>query len=393
MVELVRPSIEHEDKYKEMIKEWQKYGGSYVPCIIDYDCNNPIEELDYNAVLKVVDVYSKGNVFDYDVDYFESSDFYFIFDDDLIGMGEIRHNLKPLGIKTIGHIACGIRPSKRKQGYALKSVKCMLEKLKEDHIDEVIVCHYSENSITPKLIEKLGFEYRNSVISEVSKKEIRCYTKKIADKSMIITKDILDEEVPIEMVPTRLDSAMNLYTNVNYNGKLGIIVYNTNPDVWNCLYSFYEVNHKFTVDNYNFDSENLTYRKLVMEYQKVYEEIYEKEKGNTKDVRINTLMDEYKRTFGLSDVHINDELLPIFELKYSKSKNVWTLYYFENYVADSVEKLDDLLNQKLYEQKILPLDSSIKEIEGVEVASNIPYLLSIQSNVEKLNHNLIEGKN
>ncbi len=127
-----------------------------------------------------VDDYSKGNVFDYDVDYFESSNFYFIFDDDdLIGMGEVRHNLKPLGNKTIGHIACGIRPSKRKQGYALKATEAMLEKLKEDGVKEAVVCHYSENQISPKIIEKLDFKYRNSMISKVSNKEIKCYTKKL----------------------------------------------------------------------------------------------------------------------------------------------------------------------------------------------------------------------
>lgn len=54
-----------------------------------------------------------------------------------------------------------------------------MEKLKEDDIEEVVVCHYSENEITPKIIKKLGFEYRNSVISEVSKKEIKCHTKKL----------------------------------------------------------------------------------------------------------------------------------------------------------------------------------------------------------------------
>lgn len=180
MIKLIKPSLKHKNKYKEMINEWQQFGGPYVPCIIDYDCNNPIDKLDYDATLKVVDDYSNGKIFDYDVDYFESSDFYFIFDDDdLIGMGEIRHNLKPLGIKTIGHIACGIRPSKRKKGYAKKSVECMIEKLKEDGVDEVIVCHYSENNITPKIIEKLDFKYRDSIISEVSKKEIKCYIKKL----------------------------------------------------------------------------------------------------------------------------------------------------------------------------------------------------------------------
>lgn len=207
---------------------------------------------------------------------------------------------------------------------------------------------------------------------------------------MIITKNILDDQVPKEMMPTRLDSAMNLYTNVSYNGKIGIIVYNTNPDTWNCLYSFYELNHKFTIDEYNFTKENITYRELIEEYQKVYKKIYEAEKGNTKDIRKQILIDEYKRTFSLRDVNISTELLPIFELKYSKSKNVWTLYYFENYVADRVNDFSELINQKLYEQKIMPLDSSIRELDGVELASDIQYLLSIESNVEKLQNNVIK---
>lgn len=207
---------------------------------------------------------------------------------------------------------------------------------------------------------------------------------------MIITKDILNQKVPKEMMPTRLDSALNLYTNVKYKNKSGIIVYNTNPDTWNCLYSFYELNHKFTIDNYKFSIENPTYGELIEEYKLVYKNIYEQEKGYTKETRINTLCNEFTKTFKLTDVCINAELEPIFELKFSKSKNVWTLYYFENYVAYKVENLNDLLNQSLYEQKILPLDYSITVIDGIDITSNIPYLLSIKSNIEKLNDNLIE---
>lgn len=180
MIKLIKPLPEHKEKYKDMIKEWQEFGGPYVPCIIEYDCSNPVEELDYDAVLKVVDDYSKGIVFDYDVEYFESSDFYFIFDKEkLIGMAEIRHNLKPLGINTIGHLACGIRPSERQKGYALKATECMIEQLKEDGVNEVILCHYSENNISPKILEKLNFEFKNIIISEVSKKEIKRYVKSL----------------------------------------------------------------------------------------------------------------------------------------------------------------------------------------------------------------------
>lgn len=180
MLELVKPNHSHKDKYIEMISEWQKMGGPYVPCIVEFDCNNPIESLDYNALLKVIEDYSNGKIFDYDLDYFEKSDFYFIFDEDkLIGVGEVRHNLKPLGQKTIGHIACGIRPTERKKGYALLSIKAMMNILEDNGLEEVILCHYAENNITPKILQKLDFNFRNSIISEVSKKEIKCYTKKL----------------------------------------------------------------------------------------------------------------------------------------------------------------------------------------------------------------------
>lgn len=182
MLKLVKPSLEHESKYRDMIKEWSSYGGPYVPCIIDYDCNHPLEELDYNQTLKVVTDYSKGKIFDYDIDYFKSSDFLFIFDNaELIGMCEIRHDLQKLGKETIGHLACGIRPSKRHQGYARRTIELMLDELKKEKVAEAIICHYAENKITPKIATALGFTYRNSVISSVSNKEIICHTKKLED--------------------------------------------------------------------------------------------------------------------------------------------------------------------------------------------------------------------
>lgn len=137
---------------------------------------------------------------------------------------------------------------------------------------------------------------------------------------MIITKEVLKQKVPKAMIPTRLDSALNLYTNVHYKNETGIIVYNTNPGTWNCLYSYYELNHKFTIDNYNFKIDNPTYGELIEEYKSMYQKVYEQEEGYTKESRINVLIDEFKKTFNLNFVNVSDELEPIFELKYSKSK-------------------------------------------------------------------------
>lgn len=36
---------------------------------------------------------------------------------------------------------------------------------------------------------------------------------------MIISMSILDKQVPKEMIPTRLDSAMNLYTYIKYQNN------------------------------------------------------------------------------------------------------------------------------------------------------------------------------
>ena len=78
------------------------------------------------------------------------------------------------------------------------------------------------------------------------------------------------------------------------------------------------------------------------------------------------------------------------EIKFTKRQNVWNLYYFENYVANQIDDLEVLLNEELYEQKILPIDSKTTVIDGINIISNLSYILSIPSNIEILNHNLIE---
>lgn len=206
---------------------------------------------------------------------------------------------------------------------------------------------------------------------------------------MIITENMLNELVPKDMLPTRLDSAINLYTNISYQNKKGILLYNTNPTTWNSLYPFYELNHKFTFDNFNINNESITYGELIKEYENIYHKEYEVKLGYNKEKRIDILKEEYLKTFNLKSVNINAELTPVYELKFSKSKNVWTLYYFENYVANNIDNIRNLLNQKVYEEKILPLDSNKIKIDGIEVISNLSYLLSIPSNIKILNNNSI----
>lgn len=198
---------------------------------------------------------------------------------------------------------------------------------------------------------------------------------------MIITKELLNTKVPKDMFPTRLDSALNLYCNIK---DKGIIVYNVNPNTWNVLYPFFELNHKFTIDNYNFKNTDITYQELIDEYQQIFNK-YKYDKNQRKEILIN----EYLNTFKLKSAEISDELECIYELKFSKSKNVWTLYYFENYVVNNIDDVNKLLSQNIYSQEFISLSNKQDKINNIPIVENTVYLLTIDDNIKILNDNVV----
>ena len=176
MLDLIKPNLEYKDKYIEMIKEWKNYGGPFEPCIIEYDCNNLIEDLNYNAVIDVVNNYSNGKLYDYDANYFVSSDFYFIIDEnELIGMCELRHSLSDLGKEVKGNFNCGIRPSKRNKGYCQNTIKELINKLIEQNESTSYMCFDENNTIMPKVVDYLGFKFEKAI--QVKDKIILSYYK------------------------------------------------------------------------------------------------------------------------------------------------------------------------------------------------------------------------
>lgn len=201
---------------------------------------------------------------------------------------------------------------------------------------------------------------------------------------MIITNEMLNKKVPADMFPKRLDSALNLYT---YIDSKGILLYNINPTTWNILYPYFEQKNKFTLDNYQFSNTNLTFKELILEYQKEYKNNYEKIQGYSKNVRRNILVEGFKKEFGLKEVEIDAELKPVYELKYSKTKNVWTLYYFENYVVKVVQPLKNLITQQKYQQEFLPINYQGTKINNIEIVENMLFILNDKDNIEILEKN------
>ncbi len=204
---------------------------------------------------------------------------------------------------------------------------------------------------------------------------------------MIITKNMLNEKVPLEMIPTRLDSATDLYTYT----KNGLLLYNINPNTWNVLYPFFQQVNKFTIDSYEIENKNITYKDLIEIYNNVYNTEYVAKRGFDENTRKQVLIDEFNKTFGVSGTKISDKLDSHYELKYSKSKNVYTLYYLESYIANNIDDVDKLLNQKVYEQEILslnkyPLD---KEINGIKVVDSI-VLLDDKTKLDLVKKNILQ---
>mgnify|MGYP004478551789 FL=1 len=204
---------------------------------------------------------------------------------------------------------------------------------------------------------------------------------------MIITKNMLNEKVPLEMIPTRLDSATDLYTYT----KNGLLLYNINPNTWNVLYPFFQQANKFTIDSYEIENKNITYKDLIEIYNNVYNTEYVAKRGFDENTRKQVLIDEFNKTFGVSGTKISDKLDSHYELKYSKSKNVYTLYYLESYIANNIDDVDKLLNQKVYEQEILSLNKYPvdKEINGIKVVDSI-VLLDDKTKLDLVKKNILQ---
>lgn len=169
MIKLVKPAIQFKEKYIDMIKEYKENKEIVAPCIVEYDCNNPIETLDYDSMLDVVNSYERGSVFEYDKENFESSCFRFIINDneDLLGVCEIRKGLKEQGTLTKGHLSIGIRPSERNKGYGFKATKEAVNVVKSHGVTNIIIIIDESNAPMKKILNRLGFFKRKNASSYI----------------------------------------------------------------------------------------------------------------------------------------------------------------------------------------------------------------------------------
>lgn len=171
MIELIEFKEDNFKDYIEMYNEFIENKSDLIPDVLELKCKT---KDDYKKLL--IELNNRKNGKHEDIDWYKGSYYFLAFDgNNLIGLGCIRNNLTKKGYEVWGNIAYGVRPSQRRKGYGTKIAEQLLNKCKELRIEEVILCHYEDNIISPKIFNKIGAKYTNSVNSTVNNKKIKRY--------------------------------------------------------------------------------------------------------------------------------------------------------------------------------------------------------------------------
>jgi predicted acetyltransferase len=108
---LARPAMNLKEEYIDFYQEWKESGEEMIPFVIK---KNPA---DFQSMLDYLADCEKG-IEPSESWIPESSTYWLIDDNEVAGVVNIRHRLTEPLFKAGGHIGYGIRPSKRKMGYA-----------------------------------------------------------------------------------------------------------------------------------------------------------------------------------------------------------------------------------------------------------------------------------
>ena len=167
---LEKPDLTHFEQYNGMMAEWRESGTQIAPWFLD----EPFGSLeDFAGFIRMLDNCEHGIV----DPRFAATTSYFVADENgrLVGAASLRHYLTPEGLRTWGHIGYGIRPSERRKGYAVQTLRLALEEARKKKIYRVLVGVHEGNTGSRKTVEKCGGVLENTVRAEGDDEPIRRY--------------------------------------------------------------------------------------------------------------------------------------------------------------------------------------------------------------------------
>lgn len=135
---LVKPSIDFQNEYLDMIIEWKKYSEEMIPWSLNFDTSK------FQLMIKKLEGYSKGKGMQ---DGFVECSTYWLINEKnkLLGAIDIRHRLNANLLYRGGHIGYGIRPSERRKGYATAMLREAVKVCKSMNIPRVLITCSKDN--------------------------------------------------------------------------------------------------------------------------------------------------------------------------------------------------------------------------------------------------------
>lgn len=185
-----------------------------------------------------------------------------------------------------------------------------------------------------------------------------------------ITNDLLDKRLTNK--PSRFDMAINFYCCLEKDNKYYLVAYYYNP-AWNLYYPFYDDVNKTPILK---QSKSNTYKELIQETNEVID--------IDLDEKIKLAHKRFKELIGCDCKVMHAKTKELFELKYSKTANLYSIYKLYNFIITEVEDLKTILNPQNLKCEIFNLDN----LDSTKLVSNAIWFCS--EDLEELKENAIE---
>jgi predicted acetyltransferase len=155
-VKLIKPKVELQKEYMDMIHEWKAFENKLVPWVLDFDAS------DFPALIKNLENCSKG--INLPEGLVEHSTYWLVNENNrVLGAVNIRHRLSEWLLNFAGHIGYGVRPSERRNGYASEALSQALQIAKSMEIDRALVVCDRDNIASARTIMKNGGVLENEI--------------------------------------------------------------------------------------------------------------------------------------------------------------------------------------------------------------------------------------
>ena len=167
-----------------------------------------------------------------------------------------------------------------------------------------------------------------------------------------ITDDILNDK--IQHKPSRFDMAINFYCCIEKDNKNYLVAYYYNP-AWNLYYPFYDDVNKTPIIKQSISN---TYKQLIQEANQTI--------SINLDEKILLAQKRFRELVGCDCKVIQSKTKELFELKYSKTANLYSIYKLYNFIITEVKDLNAILNPQNLKCELFDLDN----LDGTKLVGN-----------------------